>query len=79
MWEEIQHQQSFSQFNEEDREELIQLAKALVRDRTMLVKLHVRTGDDIDQLVAYWGRGRRDVRRRGGDHPRHPSALDRFR
>jgi hypothetical protein len=46
------------------RGELIELAKVLARERTMLVKLHVRAGDDIDELVAYWGRGRRqkDIR-----------------
>lgn len=47
-----------------DRAELLRLVKTLGREKTMLVKLHVQRGDDLDGLVEYWGRGRRrkDIR-----------------
>jgi hypothetical protein len=43
-----------------DQSELLRLTKALLRERTTLVKLHVQRGDDVEQLVAYWGRGSRE-------------------
>ena len=42
-----------------DRRELQRLTKALAREATVLAQLHVRRGDNLDQLVAYWGRGGR--------------------
>jgi hypothetical protein len=43
-----------------DQAELLRLARVLLRERTTLVKLNVRRGDDLDQLVRYWGRGGRE-------------------
>jgi len=48
----------------QDPEELRRLAKALLRQPTVLVKLDVERQEDVDGLAAYWGRGgrRTDVR-----------------
>lgn len=43
-----------------DEAELLRLTKTLHRDRTTLVRLHVGRGDDVEQLIAYWGRGGRE-------------------
>lgn len=42
-----------------DREELVRLVKVLAREITLLIKLHVRPGENIEPLVRYWGRGGR--------------------
>lgn len=47
-----------------DRQERTRLVKALARQKTLLLELHVSQNSNIDALVNYWGRGRRskDVR-----------------
>ncbi len=43
-----------------DRAERISLVKALSREVTMLVKLHIRPDSNMEQVIGYWGRGRRN-------------------
>lgn len=42
-----------------DIEELRRLAKTLLRQATMLVRLSVKEGSDVERLAEYWGRGGR--------------------
>ncbi|MDX1945941.1 MAG: hypothetical protein SFU86_11135 [Pirellulaceae bacterium] len=42
-----------------DPAELRRLIAALAREATLLMQLHVRPGDNLEQLIAYWGRGGR--------------------
>lgn len=44
-----------------DNEELRKLAKVLLRQSTMLVRLKVASPDNVPQLAAYWGRGGRSL------------------
>jgi hypothetical protein len=48
----------------EDPAELQRLAKGLLRQATLLVKLHVEASSDVDAIAEYWGRGgrRTDIR-----------------
>lgn len=48
----------------DDEAERLRLTQALAAESTMLLKLHVRQGQDIEPLVAWWGQGGRakDIR-----------------
>ena len=37
-------------------EEKVRLVKALTRQKTMLLRLHVSSGSDMDSLATYWGK-----------------------
>jgi hypothetical protein len=43
-----------------DPHETSALIKALTREVTLFIKLHVNAKDDINSLVNYWGRGKRE-------------------
>jgi len=42
----------------QDQSEFARLIKVLAREKTMLAKLHVHADDNLDELTAYWSRGR---------------------
>jgi hypothetical protein len=44
-----------------DAEELRRLAKVLLRQSTMLVRLDVTSAESVPELAAYWGRGGRSL------------------
>ena len=44
-----------------DKEELRKLAKVLLRQSTMMVRLNVASADSVPELAAYWGRGGRSL------------------